>query len=110
MMMVRSPSLERIHPGDRTIGRIGELKSSHGVEPDDPHPIRNQRVLACLGCQDPPIGMGDDFSAEPAEHNSTEMMVRVMVGQDEPGDGCRGDSPDRVHQLLHPAAGSPARR
>jgi len=44
--------------------------------------------------------MGDDFSAEPAEHNSTEMMVRVMVGQDKPGDGCRGDSADRVYQLL----------
>ena len=44
--------------------------------------------------------MGDDFSAEPAEHNSAEMMVRMMVGKDEPGDGCLGDSPDRIYQVL----------
>ncbi len=81
--------LERIHSSDRTIGRIGELKSSHGVEADHSHPIRDQRVLARFGCEDPAIGMRDDFGAEPAEHDRPEMMVRVVVGQDQPGDGCR---------------------
>ena len=44
--------------------------------------------------------MGDDFRPHPAEHNSTEMMVRVMMGKDHPRDGCGGDAPDRICQLL----------
>ena len=92
--------LERIHSGDWTVGRIGELESSHGVEAHHPHPICDQRVLARFGCENSPIGMRDDFGAEPAEDNAPKMMVRMVVGQDQPGDGCRRDSPDRVHQLL----------
>ena len=92
--------LERIRSGDWTVGRIGELESSHGVKAHHPHPIGDQRVLAGFGCEHSPIGMRDDSGAEPAEDNAPEMMVRVMVGQDQPGDRCLRDSPDRVHQLL----------
>jgi len=44
--------------------------------------------------------MGDDFGSEPAEHDGAEMMVRMVMGKDQPAHRLAGDFPNGVGQLL----------
>src|SRR5918992_677380 len=91
---------ESIRRRNGPVGGVGELKPPHGIQPNHPHPIGDQRVLARLRGEHAAIGVGDDHSSLLTEHAGAEMMVRMMMGEDKPFDRPAGDCANRPLELL----------
>ena len=79
-----SSQIEGIRSGDCAVRRIRELESAHGIEANDPDPIRNQCVFPALGRQHSAFRMRDDAGAEPAEDRRSEMMVWMVMRKHNP--------------------------
>jgi hypothetical protein len=45
-----SSHTKRISSNNRAIRNIRELETTHGIEADNPNPVRDQGVFATLGC------------------------------------------------------------
>ena len=78
--------LEGVGTGDGPVGLVGELEPAHSIQPHNPDPIRDQRVLPTFSRQHSAVGMCHDPGAHAAEHDRAEVMVRMVVREDEPLD------------------------
>ena len=89
-----------IRGGNRAVRGVGKLEIAHGVEPNDPNPIRYKRIFPSLSGEDSTIRVRKYPGAEPAKHDGAEVVVRMMVGQHQPPDRLPGDPSDGLYQAL----------
>jgi hypothetical protein len=79
-----SSQTEGIRPDDCAVRRIRELESAHGIEADDPDPIRDQCIFPALGRQHSPVRMRYHSGTESAEDRRSEMMVWMVMRKHNP--------------------------
>jgi hypothetical protein len=95
-----SSQTKRISANDWTVWGIRELESTHGIQPDNSNPVRDQRVFPALGCQHSAIGMRDDAGAEASEDGGSEMMVWMVMRQHDPFYRLLCDRADPAQKVL----------
>lgn len=91
---------QRIGAGNGAVRNVGKLEIAHGIEPNDPDPIRHEGIFTSLTGEDSPIRVRDHPGTEAAKHDCAEVVVRMVVGQHQPFDGLPGDPADGLQQLL----------
>ena len=95
-----SSETKRISANYWTVRGICELESTHGIQPDDPNPVRDERVFPALRCQYSAIGMRDDAGAEASEDGGPEMMVWMVMRQHDPFYRLLCDRADPAQEVL----------
>ena len=79
-----STQQERVGASNRTIRLVGKFEPSHGVQSNHPDPVSHQRILSALRGQRPSIGMGDHLGAQSSKHDGPKVMIRMVMGEDDP--------------------------
>jgi hypothetical protein len=91
---------QRVRAGNRAVGGVGKLEIAHGIEPNHPNPVGHERVFASFGGEHSTVRMGNHLGSEPAKHNCTKLVIRMVMSQHQPFDRLPGDPADGLDQLL----------
>jgi hypothetical protein len=96
----RAAQLQRIGGSHGTIGRIRELEATHGIQSHDSNPVGDESILSRFGCENPPVGVCNDFGTESPKYDRSEVVVRMVVSQHQPSDRLPGYPANGLSQLF----------